>query len=174
MTRALGLVLAILLAGCAQGVSVDAVETRPDVVLTSVNVPAGMLEDAAARWATATGLDIRVGAGGVPVEVVPQAYMFGDPVCGVTATNVVTGPRYVQVSTEPPAGKCRSTADVLTHEVAHVIAWTFAPTAPAGSVHTHSAGLMTVGYETAIDGDALAALCALAPCSVMIPEAPER
>jgi hypothetical protein len=155
-------VLVFVLAGCAQGIPLDAVETRPDLVLSSVNVPAGMLEDAAARWSAATGLDIRVGEGGVPVEFVEQAYMFGTPVCGVSA-----GPAFVQVSTQPPAGKCRSVADVLAHEVGHALCRSFTQ---SGDCHADTGLMASPSYETAIDGATLSAVCAFAPCSAFVPE----
>lgn len=110
---------------------------------------------AAERWSRATGCNVEVGEGGVPV-VAETPILRPD---GTEAPGATSDDRWL-VRVDPRHGK---RTDTVTHEVGHVL----------GAGHAGS-GLMSdhEGRGTLIDAESLAAVCAVLDCAAFMPEAP--
>lgn len=100
----------------------------PNMSFTSTD-PAFEAEASAVaeRWNAAAGLGLRVGAAGVPINVVDQAYDHeGHAVCGTTLVQMnvfntrVVGIIRIDVTRDSPA--CKSASDILLHEIVHAFA----------------------------------------------------
>ncbi|MES2384552.1 MAG: hypothetical protein V4593_08380 [Pseudomonadota bacterium] len=166
--------LVAALFGCSAAGDAGPEETtpaQPDLVLTPApGTDVGTLERVAARWSAATGLDVAVAAtGGVLVTYVPIATMFETvEVCGVTHSRADAGPLDITISSAPPAGKCRDSEQVLVHEVGHALC--DALSGDPGMCHSKHGIMASPSYALGIDESSLAAVCAYAPCTVMVPE----
>lgn len=157
--------------GCAAGSDVGEVGA---VVLSPTPEARADVEAAAARWSAATGIAIVVAPGGLPIELrdgvsAPAGY----GVCAITESDG-NGPKSMRVDSDPPAGACNTRANVVAHEVGHVICRTFTPHASADACHSDT-GLMRhavadLARDSVINEASLAAVCANAPCSVFAPE----
>lgn len=144
--------------------------SEPTLRLADVNLPGGVLEAAVERWRAATGLRIDVGAGGVPVEIVSDAFTPAGQVCAVTESNA-GGPLSVRIDATPPSGHgCRADAALaLAHEIGHAICRFYAPI--DGDCHV-AEGLMGHRAElgSIINAATLEKVCEFAPCTHFTPE----
>jgi hypothetical protein len=153
------------LMGCACGETADEAPTWPtaaaapacSVVLSPGPVLVDATAAAAARWSAATGCDISLGEGGVPVGLalsIPRP--DGSEAPGMTPAD------RSRIDINQRAGEPQRWRTVA-HELGHVL-----------GVDEHvGAGIMgDVGRLDVIDVAALASVCAHVPCSVMAPEAP--
>jgi hypothetical protein len=187
--------LAHLLAGCSDAARVPATETsggnqqaiaqpapvpatetawqaRDSFVLSPERVEvAEAVEAWAARWSAASGLDITVAPGGIPVvidsEVLDEA---GAPMCA--GTGVVREPggeryRFTRMRLAFPTPKrCPGWQASIGHELGHVLAGPDAPHAASGVFEAWQ----PVGAPAVIDEPSLDAVCAYAPCTAFAPE----
>jgi hypothetical protein len=112
--------------------------------------------NAAARWAAATGCDVRVGEGGVPVFTVDALHTSEGKIAAGHASH-------------DEAGACSSIevwlyysdAATVPHEIGHCL----------GAAGHSPSGLMTSGAgPNQIDAASLALVCASAPCLAFNPE----
>lgn len=119
-----------------------------------------MTEAAAAQWSEATGCDIRLGEGGVAVELVDRLVTEGGaPMCGASLRDagLVTT---IQISMAT-ADRCRRPSLTLLHEMGHALA----PHAPSNG-HTPD-GLMRAEQDpkaTTVDAAAVAVVCGELHC----------
>lgn len=119
-----------------------------------------MTEAAAAQWGEATGCDIRIGEGGVSVELVDRITTDeGAPMCGAALreSGLVTT---IQISMAT-ADRCWRPALTLLHEMGHALA----PRAPNDG-HAE-AGLMRAQQDpeaTIVDAAAVELVCAELHC----------
>lgn len=123
-----------------------------DVVLSPVPELRPIALMAAERWSAATGCNVRVGEGGVPIVFdSPILRPDGSQAPGATTTDrrrVRIDPRH--------AHKGR----VVTHEIGHVL----------GGLDLPGDGIMGTGQP--IDAAALASVCTVLDCRLITPEAP--
>jgi len=125
---------------------------------------------AAARWSAATGLDLPVGVGGLPVQLKPivvrmpdgtaadvDPQLRGTPTCGA----LTTGGEIWMSEAMTEAHGCAPMAELVAHELGHAL-----------GIHSHLGGLMASPQAPGglIDSDALEAVCVAQPCSVFNPE----
>jgi hypothetical protein len=171
---ALALVLGTALSGCA---SVLGDDPQQLVLTPAPELEAATLE-AAQAWSDATGLDVTVGPGGIPV-VVDDALQAGgnapdEGACGRTyvrrlATGKLVDVRQIAVRLTAPAGyHCRTPAGTLRHEIAHALRSLGSPDVDPGAGHADE-GLFAerANDSSTIDADALAAVCETAACAWM-------
>jgi len=130
---------------------------EPIVFTPDSDVLAPFVAVAAARWAAATGLDIRVGDGGIPwvlVDRLPTG--TGTESLGATAADRSEVLIHVR-------GKYAWPRTVL-HEMGHAL-W---------GDHVDSMGVLSYhdGYEPIIDTASLESVCERLPCAAFSPEAP--
>lgn len=117
-----------------------------------------LVADAAAAWSEATGCDIHVADGGIPVRLVAGIVNAkGEPQCGVThrqrdASGQIVGVSGIEISVNT-ADRCRDPARATKHEMGHALA--------PRSTHT-TEGLMAPVPEGTdyVDGIAAAFVCA--------------
>lgn len=151
--------------GCGAGLEPEA---RPFAVFSPAEDLDADTRDAVRDWSVATGLDLRVAPGGIPVYSVPQALDGnGDPACAITATSFSSSTgewmRVDLIELSADVGWCQSTALRLRHEIGHAI-----DRCKQGTPGHAARGLMAAqpkSEDTEIDGDALAVVCACAPCN---------
>lgn len=119
-------------------------------------------EAAAARWSAATGCDVRVGEGGVPVVFVDP---IADGLVGIGANGEsASGGVYRYEST----GACaqigqvagHSTGQTIAHEIGHCI----------GQPGHTEYGLMSPYAEGPLDATSLQRVCDVFPCVTFSPE----
>jgi hypothetical protein len=187
-----GLVLMLGLAACAQGAELEDPQLAGTLVLHAGEPepsPCGMAFDpdpelgdateaAVARWCAATGCDVRVEAGGVPIRAQgfvfigdgPEAVYDSDPqlerrqVCGATLTRAATGETVgIFVSTSEQRCDIRKT---VMHETAHTMA-------TPGTHATDGIGAEggTPEQTNAVTSGTLEWVCERLPCSAFVPEA---
>jgi hypothetical protein len=166
-----GLVVAMAMAACAQGAELEDPqlaaplvlhETEPAVTICGMAFdPAPELlaatEAAAERWSAATGCDVRVEPGGVPVRITSPEERGGHRAAAVR--DRATGDWSVGVA----PGLLPWTAEtMLVHELGHVL----------GCLEHTTGGLMAERFElyTPIDASALACVCTAIACAVFAPE----
>jgi len=122
---------------------------------------------AADRWSAATGCDIRIEDGGVPVIVHDHLYAVKDPsqeICGLaTCTEDESAVIKLDVSLA-----CSDTEDTTTHEMGHALA----------RLKRHSlTGVMASGMNknrtTVIDAASLELVCYSFECAEIVPEISE-
>jgi hypothetical protein len=111
---------------------------------------------AAARWSAATGCDIRVEAGGVPVQLVLS---IKRPDGSDTPGAVTADLSLVEIHQK--ARGAQRTRTVL-HEMGHALG--------AGHVHAHGVMSDTAPFDAVIDAPSLEEVCAHLACSAFVPE----
>lgn len=118
---------------------------------------AALTREAVAQWREATGCDLRVAEGGIPVRYVERVLNDeGEPQCGVTrrlrVDGVIVGAREVEISASIP-DRCHDVARNLLHELGHALA--------PGRGHTSDGLMAPVPNDTDyVDGIAAAFVCA--------------
>lgn len=132
----------VLFAGCACGEETPraearvapaelaqvVVEPRPcEVVFTPAAAIAELVESAAEQWREATGCDVHVGEGGIPVSFVDRILdANGNPQCGEThrvrdESGAILGADFIHISTNK-ADRCHLPARDVLHELGHGLA----------------------------------------------------
>jgi hypothetical protein len=147
------------------------------VVVTPDGALLAETERAAERWSEATGCDVRVGEGGVPIVAWPRLFveytadgraLLADinhggtmkPLCGLSSwTEDESAVRIIDVSLACDVG------DAVTHELGHALA----------GLKRHSfTGMMAAGDNPArsrvIDAASLELVCYQLPCAAPSPE----
>jgi hypothetical protein len=194
-----GLVLVMAMAACAQGAELEDPQLAGPFMLHQAEaepepVPCGMAFDpapellagteaAAERWSAATGCDVRVEAGGVPMKAWTSLFAETRPdghtllsrinhggtmrhICGLsTWTEDASAVRIIDVSLPYPG--CEDVEWSVAHEMWHALV----------AVKGHAlSGIGASGdspdKSALIDAASLAAVCSSLPCSVFSPEAP--
>lgn len=120
------------------------------------------VEAAAGRWGAATGCDLPIDAGGLPVRVVDQVYdADGNPIhAGTFMSHNADGSRWPE-HIEFTRGAGVSLEDASLHEIGHALR------VKAG--HAES-GLMGPFGASSIDAESLAFVCEFAECGAFVPE----
>jgi len=177
MLRILALV-ALLLSACAGSEPLDAaeetaplvvaIETAPEAPVCSVTfTPAPELDaetrEAASRWSAATGCDIRVGEGGIPLRLVEERMVtpsggegHGHTYCpteGCTRSGLV-----IDVARDHVAA-------TVPHEMGHALG------ASSGHVEGETALMCPTGGDGAIVSADLVYVCEALDCTRFVPEA---
>lgn len=129
------------------------------------------VEGWAERWSAASGLDITVAAGGIPVVIESEVLdAQGSPMCA--GTGVVREPggdryRFTRMRLAFPTPKrCPGWQASIGHELGHVLAGPDAPHAASGVFEAWQ----PVGTRAVIDEASLDAVCTFAPCTAFAPE----
>jgi len=165
MTRAAVLLLALLAQACAGSSTPPDEEAPPGLALTAapacsvVLSPGPVLVEATAaaadRWSAATGCSITLGEGGVPVSLVLDIRRpDGSAAPGMTPAD------RSRVDINQATGEAQRWR-TIAHELGHVL----------GADHIEGDGIMGhAGHRDVIDGESLAAVCAVLPCPAFRPE----
>lgn len=163
-----GLVLSLALSAC--GAASDGNDARPTVFSPDPEL-ADVTRQWAERWSAASGLDVRVEEGGIPVLAVDDvAWADGTVWCGATF-QVMRGTRWlgaqaIQVDLTPPDG-CVGWGYTVGHEMAHAL----------GALDHAESGLLAnspaLGVIHVIDEAALELLCINVECPAFNPEEPQ-
>lgn len=155
-----------LCAGCAEGKDISSQVVIGDLTLTPEgDISQEKVQEYAARWATASGTEIKVGPGGVPVRFVDE--LSG---CGFTYHHMsgeVTGIDILK----PGDPHCRPD-HALLHEIGHAVCDYGVP----GWNECHSAGENDLMFHAdngvmVIDDSSLTEVCSHRNCGAFIPEA---
>lgn len=164
--RPLVVLVALLAQACAGSSPPPDEEAPPEqsayascvVVLSPGPVLVAPTLAAAERWSAATGCDITLGEGGVPVTL---ALDIRRP-DGSEAPGMVPADRS-RIEVNQRTGEAQRYR-TIAHELGHLL----------GAGHVEGRGLMSGEREHSdvIDGDSLAAVCAALPCPAFRPEAP--
>lgn len=174
-----GLVLVLAMAACAQGAEIDPQLVGPFVPRAGELEPAscGMAFDpapelleateaAAVRWSAATGCDVRVEAGGVPVVLVRGLVTASGKRAAGAWRHTAESDVCLRVDIDDEFGGPRAVAHELGHCLMHRV--NLAPQNLAGS-HAES-GLMAEGAPGDIDGASLSLVCSSFDCAAFTPE----
>jgi hypothetical protein len=135
-------------------------------------------EAAAARWSAATGCDIRVGAGGVPVLAQARVFVVPDAegarvadtdpdgtateACGAAAGHRRQLDGWTVYVATSPRVFCPTAHGALPHELGHVLA--------ASGGHAESGLMRNSATVDPIDEASLAFVCGAFPCATFAPE----
>lgn len=160
MRRLVAGLLLVAACGACRGEEVSESEAavEPEIVFTPDDVLAADVTSAAARWSAATGREIVVGEGGVPVQLV-LAIKRPD---GTDTPGAVTADLSL-VEIHQKARGAQRTRTVL-HEIGHALG--------AGHAHTHGVMSDAAPFDAVIDAASLEEVCAHLACTAFIPEAP--
>lgn len=161
------LLVALLAQACAGSSSPPRDEEAPpglaltaacSVVLSPGPVLVEPTAAAAERWSAATGCDIRLGDGGVPVTLVLSIRRpDGSEAPGMTPADR-SRIEVNQRTGEPQRYR------TIAHELGHLL---------GVDAHVEGNGIMGgEGHQDVIDGESLAAVCAALPCAWFRPEVP--
>jgi hypothetical protein len=171
------LVLAMGLAACSSGVELeDARLSDADWVLHEAEPePCGMAFDpdpellaateaAAKRWSAATGCDVRIEAGGVPIVLAEPQDVRDESGTPKRAITEVRDGLPVRIAYRRGPLLPWTVETMLTHEMGHALGM---------REHTQT-GLMaeTTELGAPIDAESLAGVCAVLECSAFVPESP--
>lgn len=111
-------VVGLLALGCACGAEPDG-DPGP-LVLTPDERLEQVTRDWAAKWSAATGLEVVIGDGGVPVRAFDRVTNDGKEVCGTTT--ITDGvPVEIQIDMTPP-DRCVGWGYMVGHEIGHALA----------------------------------------------------
>lgn len=160
------LAVCVAMCACAQGMQLSGAEAFIDEPCGMSFAPASELleatQRAAKRWSTATGCNVRVESGGVPVVVLPEVIdSSGKPTRARTTTIWVDGKLQTD-RTEYRSDSLNQADRIIPHEMGHAL---------GGYGHTEQ-GLMQEAPKLgeSIDADSLALVCKVLRCSVFRPE----
>lgn len=137
-------VVGLLAFGCACGAEPDGgpgpLVLTPDARLEQVT------RDWAAKWSEATGLQVVIGDGGVPVRALDRVTNDGKEACGTT-TITDGAPVDIQIDMTPP-DRCVGWGYMVGHEIGHAL---------AGDPGHEDDGLMAqkprLGVQLTVDAD---------------------
>jgi hypothetical protein len=165
-TRYAALLGAAFLFGCSaagdkepQPLRLQANEDRP-----------GVVEAAAARWTTATGVPVEVAGGGVPVVFLQQVFDLDRELCGGLVHKMSGRLVRIEIATEP-SGYCSGGS--LMHELGHALLMHRGHTAHE---HVEAAGHLLSAPSnptTWIDEMSLEFVCTRIACGLFNPETGE-
>lgn len=113
---------------------------------------------AAERWSAATGCDLTLGKGGTPITLALSIQRpDGSEAPGMTPED------RSRIEVNQRTGEAQRYR-TIAHELGHLL----------GAGHVEGSGLMSGNREHTdiIDGESLAAVCAVLPCPAFRPEAP--
>lgn len=162
------LVTVLLLAMCGCGGSASEPDQECAVAFDPDQSVADVTDEWAGRWSTATGCDVRLESGGIPVRGVEDTLIEdGKTRCGATRRlrrgEELVRVLDVEIDLTPPGG-CVGWGYTVGHELGHAL---------GARGHTES-GLMVdrlpLGVVHMIDAAALELVCAGLPCSEFNPE----
>lgn len=156
MVRSTLVGLAMALVGCACGEEAPA--ARCSVVLSPDEAIEGEALAAAQRWSEATGCNIAVRPGGVPMRIVASIVRpDGSQAPGATSEARDLVEINVRLGAE-------QRAVTILHELGHAL----------GGNHVPTRGILSgdKGYAAVIDGASLGEVCAHLSCLAFSPEAP--
>jgi hypothetical protein len=165
--------LSLLLTAC--GAPVD----HGPIALSPSDDTRELVERAASEWTQATGIDILIGAGGIPVTAAEEALdEDGNPACGITPVRRGKRSREfraierVVIAMRPPAGCPRwQTGRTMLHEIGHVVCEFGVDGDPENGCHSETGLMATKANETqGIDGASLEVVCAHATCTRFEPQ----
>ena len=166
-------VLAVLLVACG------APEDPSELVLTPTDDLRELVEQAAPQWSQPTGIDIRIGAGGIAVETAEETFgPDGKPVCGITPvrrgkyTHDFQAIERVVIATKPPPG-CPGwkTGRAVLHELGHVVCEWGVDELPENHCHSVTGLMAQKANDTkTIDAESLETVCRYAACARFEPE----
>lgn len=156
----------------ASAVAAEPAPALPYVVISPTDEIADVTALAVDAWVSATGLDIVIGPGGVPVsfeDVV--ASRSGVEMCGVTRVlrwedGSLDRVKGVEISRSADL-RCPSTLSAVMHELGHVLT---APGIRSHSVDAHApSGVFGEfpSYTETLDEASVVAVCAYADCPVI-------
>lgn len=158
----------LLLAMCGCGGSATEPERECAVAFDPDPLLADVTDEWARRWSSATGCDVRVESGGIPVLGVQESSIDDGKVrCGSTK-RLYRGKETirilsVEIDLTPPDG-CVGWGYSVGHELGHAI----------GALGHTESGLMVdrlpLGVVHMIDAPSLELVCAELPCSAFNPE----
>lgn len=133
-------------------------------------------EIAAARWSAATGCDVRVGEGGVPLRALPLVFavqdsrgirVAGEPIdggeqlCGASFGRIGESITWqVSIATATPG--CPSAEHIVTHETGHVLR--------ADYGHSNGGSMQVPLLGGPIEETSLGFVCSGFPCAGFNPE----
>lgn len=159
------LLLLTVFFGCAA--AADPAPALPVTFWTDEVTARPMLAHAVARMAEATGRDISMAEGGIPVIFKPEARdpLTGEGLCGVTVARGNGQVLYLEISNGGDR-RCMVTEATLLHEMIHALA--------PGLPHTDQGTLFgPKADKTAwIDEESLGRLCESFECHAFNPERP--
>lgn len=147
---------------------------RPPLTLSPSAELADATEAAAAAWEHATGIEMVVGSGGVPLWVEDDIDACGKTFTRRRASTLeLVGPAGIAVRRRAPAGKyCRDWTGTLKHELGHLLSELGSPDSPVPNGGHTETGLMSEQAIplAAIDEPALQLVCSYAHCIQFEPE----
>lgn len=163
---------AFVLLGVCSGCSAGGDAPEDAVICDETFSPAPELYDlakeSAYKWQAATGLNVCIRSGGVPVEIVPEAHDDNGDLCGVAhmmwgaKTGAYKGANDIYIAEIAlDNAVCKSELHVIMHEMGHVISHRNSYDPP----HT-AVGLMAYATNTITDIDipTLEFICFRADC----------
>lgn len=163
--------LGLALSGCAPAAPNGPLVLSPDAEALQY---AG---DAAARWMAATGLEIVVGSGGVPVTFGDYPLDHRSDSCSASyvtrRADVFTRASIVITRPVEDNSFCAPVGELMLHEVGHVLQERADQGGDAARGHVGEEGNLMSEFGTGdglIDAESLAKVCSRAPCSDFVPE----
>ena len=149
---------------------------HPVITLSPTEETRDLVEDAAAQWTAATGIELRVGEGGIPIKAAPRALDDeGREACATTeivrefGTHRFRSIKELVIARTPPRG-CPNweTGRATLHELGHILCNWHVDGWPANACHS-DAGLMAavVNATNYPDARSLETVCTYAACTRM-------
>lgn len=163
------LAIAILALGCSAA-GADGSNFQAPLVLSPSPEIEPATREAMQAWQAATGIEIQIGAGGVPVSIEDSIQDCGLTFTDRAGTGELRGVHSIVVRRD--AGRrCANWSRTLRHEIGHALMNHFSPDVGPGLGHAE-AGIMAdrANATPGLDQAALELVCAIAPCAWMSPE----
>lgn len=145
-------------------------ELRPPLTLSPTPELEAVTRDAAAAWTEATGIEIAIGAGGIPVYADDALESCGMTLVRRLSTGRLLDVPGIAIRTAPPpdGGYCRPPAGTLRHEFGHALQHLASPDRDPGEGHADRGLLAPTANRTqTIDTPALERVCERADCAWM-------